>query len=184
MEVGQKLKQARLKAKLTQDQVSEAIQVSRQTLSNWENERYCPDIVSVIKLSDLYNTSLDELLKGEKMKTDNNVFANVEGQKNILIFNLGTLISDSSPYSLKMVRAMKKVAKIYKMDLTVKETSYKRIDSEGNEADIILLSPELYGREVEAKTKYPDKIVQVIDKRDYGLVDAENVLKKYCNTIY
>lgn len=65
MEIGKKLKEARLGAKLTQEQAAERLFVSRQTISNWENERSYPDIVSVIKLSDLYSISLDELLKGD-----------------------------------------------------------------------------------------------------------------------
>nr|WP_295975044.1 helix-turn-helix transcriptional regulator [uncultured Bacillus sp.] len=55
MEIGKKLKTARVKSGLTQEKVSEEIQVSRQTISNWENEKSYPDIVSVIKLSDLCN---------------------------------------------------------------------------------------------------------------------------------
>lgn len=66
MEIGTKLKNARAKAKLTQESVADAIQVSRQTISNWENEKSYPDIVSVIKLSDIYQVSLDELLKGDE----------------------------------------------------------------------------------------------------------------------
>lgn len=66
MEIGAKLKDARSRSGLTQEYVAEAVQVSRQTISNWENERSYPDIVSVIKLSDLYNISLDELLKGDE----------------------------------------------------------------------------------------------------------------------
>lgn len=65
MEIGKKLKEARLGAKLTQEQAAERLFVSRQTISNWENEKTYPDIVSVIKLSDLYSISLDELLKGD-----------------------------------------------------------------------------------------------------------------------
>lgn len=65
MEIGKKLKEARLGAKLTQEQVAERLFVSRQTISNWENEKSYPDIVSVVKLSDLYSISLDELLKGD-----------------------------------------------------------------------------------------------------------------------
>lgn len=42
-----------------------ALGISRQTISNWENERSYPDIVSVLKMSDLYSVSLDYLLKGE-----------------------------------------------------------------------------------------------------------------------
>lgn len=65
MEIGKKLKQARLGAGLTQEQAAERLFVSRQTISNWENEKTYPDIVSVVKLSDLYSISLDELLKGD-----------------------------------------------------------------------------------------------------------------------
>ena len=66
MEIGVKLKEARIKSGLTQENVAEKIQVSRQTISNWENEKSFPDIVNVIKLSDLYNISLDQLLKGDE----------------------------------------------------------------------------------------------------------------------
>ena len=65
MDIGQKIKAARQGAKLTQEQVAEALGVSRQTVSNWENEKSYPDIVSVIKMSDLYSISLDTLLKGD-----------------------------------------------------------------------------------------------------------------------
>ena len=55
MEIGKKLKDARIKSGMTQEAVAEEIQVSRQTISNWENEKSYPDIVSVIHLSDLYS---------------------------------------------------------------------------------------------------------------------------------
>lgn len=66
MEIGKKLKKARMEAGLTQEKVAEEILVSRQTISNWENERSYPDIMSVIRLSDLYQVSLDQLLKGDE----------------------------------------------------------------------------------------------------------------------
>lgn len=65
MEIGQKLRQARLDSGLTQEAVAERVGVSRQTVSNWENNRSYPDIASVITLSDLYSLTLDELLKGD-----------------------------------------------------------------------------------------------------------------------
>ena len=66
MEIGTKLKSARKKCGLTQEKAAEAVGVSRQTISNWENEKSYPDIVSVIRLSSLYSVSLDELLKGDE----------------------------------------------------------------------------------------------------------------------
>ncbi len=64
MKIGDKLKKARLDKNLTQEEVAEKIFVSRQSISNWENNKTYPDIGNVIALSDLYQISLDELLKG------------------------------------------------------------------------------------------------------------------------
>ncbi len=66
MEIEKKLKDAREQAGLTQEQVAETVMVSRQTISNWENGKSLPDIVSVMRLSDLYKISVDEMLKGDR----------------------------------------------------------------------------------------------------------------------
>lgn len=81
MEIEKKLKDIREKAGLTQEQVAEAVMVSRQTVSNWENAKSLPDIISVMKLSELYKISIDELLKGDqrmqkKIEKDANVAKN------------------------------------------------------------------------------------------------------------
>lgn len=55
---------------MTQEQVAGLLEASRQTISNRENAKSYPDIVSVIKMSECYDVSLDYLLKGEqKMNT-------------------------------------------------------------------------------------------------------------------
>ena len=65
MEIGKKLKKARVQSGYTQEEVAEQLQVTRQTISNWENAKSYPDIISVISLSEVYQISLDELLKGD-----------------------------------------------------------------------------------------------------------------------
>lgn len=65
LNISEKLKQARLAANLTQEELAEKVGVSRQTVSNWENGRSYPDIVSIIVLSDIYDMTLDSLLKGD-----------------------------------------------------------------------------------------------------------------------
>ena len=65
MEIGAMIKKARQEQGLTQEAAAEALGVSRQTISNWENSRTYPDILSVIRMSDLYAVSLDCLLKEE-----------------------------------------------------------------------------------------------------------------------
>lgn len=82
MEIGKKLKDARIGSGLTQESVAEKINVSRQTISNWENEKSYPDIISVIKLSDLYSISLDSLLKG-----DNKMIEHLEEVSNVIKSN-------------------------------------------------------------------------------------------------
>ena len=64
MNIGDKLKQARLNKKMTQEEVADKLYVSRQSISNWENNKTYPDLGNVLALSDLYEISLDELLKG------------------------------------------------------------------------------------------------------------------------
>ena len=54
MEIRKKLKNARIEAGLTQEKAAEKIDVSRQTISNWENEKSYQHADGVIALSDLY----------------------------------------------------------------------------------------------------------------------------------
>ena len=55
MDIGAKIRDARVKSGLTQEQAAEALSVSRQTISNWETGKTYPDIVSVVRMSDLYD---------------------------------------------------------------------------------------------------------------------------------
>lgn len=66
MNIGEKIRNAREENNLTQAQAAESLMVSRQTISSWENGKSLPDILSVIRMSNLYQMSLDELLKGDK----------------------------------------------------------------------------------------------------------------------
>ncbi|WNS76194.1 helix-turn-helix domain-containing protein [Bacillus sp. DTU_2020_1000418_1_SI_GHA_SEK_038] len=65
MNIGEKLKLRRKKAGFTQEQVAEKMNITRQTLSNWEVGKNFPDIDSIIKLSHIYQLSLDEFLLGK-----------------------------------------------------------------------------------------------------------------------
>ncbi len=67
MEIGNKLKKARNEKGITQEHAAEYLGVSRQTISNWENNKSYPDIISVIKMSDFYSVSLDHLLKEDNI---------------------------------------------------------------------------------------------------------------------
>ena len=62
MELSKKIYQLRKLAGMTQEQLAEKLNISRQTLSKWENGTSIPDVESVVRLSTLFHTSLEELL--------------------------------------------------------------------------------------------------------------------------
>ena len=65
MEVGKQIKRFRRDLKLSQEELAGKIFVTRQTISNWENGKNYPDVNSLVLLSQLFNTSLDILVKGD-----------------------------------------------------------------------------------------------------------------------
>ncbi|MDG3374983.1 helix-turn-helix transcriptional regulator, partial [Vibrio parahaemolyticus] len=69
MKIGVKLKEARIQGKWTQDYVASQLQVSRSTISSWEVGRTYPDLESLVRLSDLFEISLDTLLREDNTMT-------------------------------------------------------------------------------------------------------------------
>lgn len=65
MELGTRLKEYRNRLGFSQDDLAERLYVSRQTISAWENNKTYPDIHSLLILSELFNVSLDTLVKGD-----------------------------------------------------------------------------------------------------------------------
>ena len=65
MELGGQIKRYRTRLGLSQEELADRIFVTRQSVSNWENGRTYPDLQSLLRLSDLFGLSLDELIKGE-----------------------------------------------------------------------------------------------------------------------
>ena len=65
MELGKQIKMYRLENKLSQEELADRIYVSRQTISNWENDKSYPDINSLVLLSEVFRVSLDKLIQGD-----------------------------------------------------------------------------------------------------------------------
>ena len=76
MKIGKRIREYRKIYNLSQEQLADKIFVSRQTVSNWENDKTYPDIQIIVSLSILFNVSLDELIREDleeiKMKISNN----------------------------------------------------------------------------------------------------------------
>ena len=65
MELGKQIMNCRQEADLSQEELAERIYVSRQTISNWENDKSYPDVNSLVLLSEVFHISLDKLIKGD-----------------------------------------------------------------------------------------------------------------------
>lgn len=65
MELGGQIKKYRTKANLSQEELANRVYVSRQTISNWENAKSYPDVNSLVLLSEIFQISLDKLIKGD-----------------------------------------------------------------------------------------------------------------------
>lgn len=65
MDIGTRIKKCRENQNVSQDELALKIFVSRQTISNWENNKSYPDIKSLIMLSNIFNVSLDVFIKGD-----------------------------------------------------------------------------------------------------------------------
>lgn len=72
MNLGEKLFELRRTKNLTQDDVAEKLNVTRQTVSKWETNQSTPDFDKILPLCELYGISPNELLKGESKETNNN----------------------------------------------------------------------------------------------------------------
>ena len=65
MELGKTISDIRRKHDLTQEEFAEKFNVTRQTISNWENGKSYPDLETLVRMSEDFNISLDTMLKGD-----------------------------------------------------------------------------------------------------------------------
>ena len=63
--LGEQIRKYRTECSLSQDELAEKLYVSRQSISNWENDKTYPDIKSLLMLSEVFSVSLDKLVKGD-----------------------------------------------------------------------------------------------------------------------
>lgn len=70
MNLGETIYSLRTEKNLSQGDLAEMLEVSRQSVSKWENNSAVPDLEKIIKLSEIFGVSLDELVKGEKKIKD------------------------------------------------------------------------------------------------------------------
>ena len=89
MNIGHCIASLRLDHRMNQDDLALKLHVSRQTISNWENDRSYPDINSLIMLSDIFDVSLDDLVREDLPMMKNRIRKN---NLRWLIFGIGLMM--------------------------------------------------------------------------------------------
>ena len=179
MQLGQAIAQIRKERGLTQEAFAKAFNVTRQTVSNWENEKSYPDLSTLVKISDEFNVSLDVLLKGDfRMVKD--IDKKIKKQPFYIGIIIGLIVIVIALFSF-----------IYVNDKRLSDTTKDYADFMLNSVVSIEIHDSQSG---ELITKYEDK--SSIDKVN-AILDIENwekvenidknispiyTLELYCNT--
>lgn len=66
MSIGERISQLRNQKNISQGQLAQALDVSRQAISKWENDQSSPDTIHLIKLADILDTEVEYLATGRK----------------------------------------------------------------------------------------------------------------------
>lgn len=69
MNIGENIYNYRTGKGMSQTDLANALEVSRQSVSKWENNSAIPDLERIIKMSELFDVTLDELVFGKKIET-------------------------------------------------------------------------------------------------------------------
>ncbi len=92
MTTGEKICKLRESACMSQDEMAEKLDVSRQTVSNWENDKNKIDLEKVKLICSIFKISLDELCSDEEIKTVKTSENTGRGNKPVIIFSSVMLI--------------------------------------------------------------------------------------------
>ena len=70
MTLGERICQYRVRCRLSQQEVAEKLEVSRQSVSKWETDGAVPELDKLVKLCELFEVSLDELVRGDEPRPE------------------------------------------------------------------------------------------------------------------
>jgi len=111
MKVGKSILNIRKENNLSQEQFAKQFHVTRQTVSNWENEKSYPDLQTLIEISDRYDVSLDKMMK-EDPQMAKKIDRERKRFKVLLWTLLGILIIAAAYYWTSPIRTEGKVDRV------------------------------------------------------------------------
>ncbi|MCC0670021.1 helix-turn-helix protein [Clostridioides difficile] len=97
LNLGENLKRLRKERNLSQEQLAEMLNVSRQAISKWESNKTYPDIENLILLRNLFNVTLDDLIVNEnKTEVEDTIVASKLPTDNITDYDKNEEENDPS----------------------------------------------------------------------------------------
>lgn len=91
MDFYEKLQKLRKEKTMTQEELAERLDVSRQAVSKWESDRTMPETDKIIQIANLFGVSLDYLLKDEEQKNNHKNFGSLKPKKHSGRYITGTV---------------------------------------------------------------------------------------------
>lgn len=180
--LGKRIVKIRKDNKMSQDDFAELFNVTRQTISNWENSKSYPDIGTIIKISDKFHISLDILLKGDvnMVKEIDKKVKNSRKYKKVLIGILVTVILIVISFCIySIIYSSRKNILETKFNTVIKENGFYK-NAEGYYSldynDEITYEvpnqqmPKLLDFSFNFHAKYINCIISVENKNEYVLI--------------
>lgn len=130
MKLGKKIKENRVRKQMTQQDLADKLLVSRSTISNWESDRSYPDLESLKELSQIFATSIDDLLLDDSeliKKMSKDMKKGKHRKKIILVSLIPFFLLLVMIFSFVFISDNQEVASVDK--ITVKTLSSKKLTS-------------------------------------------------------
>lgn len=172
MSLGERLLELRKSKHLSQEEVADKLNVSRQTISKWETDSSTPDFDKIIPICELFEISTDELLTGNKEATEEKVNAYSMSEEEKSHKRIGGIVFSIFLYFIALAWIMISVAAL-KFDPVISSAIFLLIC--GVATCVIIYSCIVYKKEKTEEEENPiikkiDEIVSIITLVVYLLV--------------
>ncbi len=186
MNLGNKILQLRKKNGLSQEQLGEKVEVTRQTISNWELGETTPNPEQLKKLSKAFNVSIDEILDNESKEFLMNKISNTERLAGMIIKILKVIGIVFIGYIIFMIVAVigLGIYTVAKKDNPNVESSATTVCSIDNENYQIEFGTNNYFKCDNCSKEMSDEIKKIVDFNniDSSMTNVENYFKNHNGT--
>lgn len=104
MTFGERLYSLRTNKNISQEELAELLDVSRQSISKWENDKAYPEMTRLLFMSDLFDVSLDYLMRGVEEKKEDENTTSYKAKNMVMTWN--SFVSNLSAKQRKLLKLL------------------------------------------------------------------------------